>query len=353
MIPAVRLPYLLRAGLGAFAIFYSVAAGARIEPIAGGTQTAAGAPASEVKLTEPFAVSFDSKGNWYICEYKGQRILRVNKDGSTTVVAGTGTAGFSGDGGPAVQAQLKDPHGIVITKDDQMYIADTLNHRVRRLNLKTGKIDTVAGTGEAGFSGDGGPAAKAQFNGTFGIDLSADERKLYVADLNNRRVRAIDLRSGIVSTVAGNGAAGVPADGAKAAESPLMDPRAVAADAKGNLYILERRGNALRVVDRDGKIRTLVGPGTVKPDMNGPKHLTVDRKGRVVIADAENHLIRRYDPATRQLTTIAGTGAKGNKVIAGDPLHSELNRPHGVTVDRNGVLYITDSYNHRILRLTE
>jgi streptogramin lyase len=130
-----------------------------------------------------------------------------------------------------------------------------------------------------------------------------------------------------------------------------VDPRAVAADSKGNVYILERNGNALRVVDRAGKIRTLIRPGSIQPDLKGPKHLCVDRRDNVIIADAENHLIRRFDVRTGITTTIAGTGAKGSKVVEDDPLRTELNRPHGVFVNRAGELYISDSYNHRILKM--
>ena len=209
----------------------------------------------------------------------------------------------------------------------------------------------VAGTGKAGFSGDGGPGDKAEFNGTFAIDLDRKGTWLYVVDLQNRRVRVVDLKSGIVRTFAGNGSQGAPEDGADAAASPLVDPRAVAVDSKGNLYILERRGNALRVVDRTGKIRTLIGPGKGALTMNGPKHLCVDAKDDVIIADAENHRILKYTPRDGAVTVIAGTGQKGDRIDPADPLRTELSRPHGVYVDRSGDLYVTDSYNHRILKM--
>jgi sugar lactone lactonase YvrE len=323
-----------------------------VEQIAGGGESPAGAPALQVKLIEPFAVAFDSRGNWYICEYKGERIIRVDTHGKTSPFAGTGIVGHSGDGGRASSAAFHDPHGIVIGKDQKLYVADTLNHAIRRIDLKSGSVENLAGTGEAGYNGDGGPGDRAKFNGTFGLDLNQKGDKLYVADLNNRRVRMIDLKSGIVSTIAGTGESGVPADGADAAESPLVDPRAVAVDSKGNVYILERRGNALRVVNTSGKIRTIIGPDTVKPAMNGPKHLCVDAKDRVIIADSENHLLRMYDPGRKGLITIAGTGAMGTKLVANDPLKTELNRPHGVTPGPNGDLYVADSYNHRILRIS-
>ena len=321
----------------------------------GAENTALGA-----KFVEPFAVAFDKQGNWYVCEHKGERIVRIDPSGRATVMAGTGQEGNSGDGGPANQAKMLDPHGIVITPDQQMYVADTRNHTIRRINLKTGIISNVAGTGKAGYSGDGGPATKAEFNGTFAIDVDPGGHNLYVADLGNRRVRRIDLKSGIVTSIAGNGEKGVPKDGADAATSPLVDPRAVAADSKGNVYILERGGNALRVVDKQGKIRTLIAPAnsasdpaiTVAPDLNGPKHLCMDRHDNVIIADAENNLVRKYDPKTGKTVTIAGTGQPGMAIVASDPLKTQVHRPHGVFVHPSGALYISDSYNHRILKMT-
>src|SRR5262245_2486015 len=307
------------------------------------------------KFVEPFAVAFDKQGNWYVCEHKGERIVRFDRAGKSSVEAGTGQTGYSGDGGKANQETLFDPHGIVITADQQMYVADTRNHTVRKIDLKTGFISTVAGTGKAGYSGDGGPATKAEFDGTFAIDVDPTGRNLYVADLGNKRVRRIDLKSGVITTIAGNGEKGVPQDGADAPASPLADPRAVAADSKGNVYILERGGNALRVVDRKGKIRTLIAPAaamTVVPDLNGPKHLCVDRSDNVIIADAENNLVRRYDPKTGKTVTIAGTGQPGKEIVTSDPLKTQVSRPHGVFVHPSGALYISDSYNHRILKLT-
>ena len=320
---------------------------ATIEVVAGaGAATAA----FRVKLGEPFGVAFGSKGVWYICEHTGQKITSIGPKGVDDRFAGTGKSGYLGDGGPARDALFYDPHGLVIA-GNQMYVADTLNNRVRGIDLAKGTITTVAGTGERGFSGDGGPAVKATFNGTYGIAAAPKERKLYIADLSNRRIRMVDLRTGIVTTIAGNGTSAVPVDGAVAAESPLTEPRAVAADSKGNVYIIERRGNALRMVDRRGTIRTLISPGTVKPDLNGPKHLEVDRAGNVIIADTENYLIRKFDPASRTMTTLAGTGQAGDHVDPADPLKTQLKRPHGVFVHSSGDIYISDSDNHRVLRL--
>lgn len=293
-------------------------------------------------MNEPFGVAFDRAGNWYVVEHKGQRILRVTPSAKVSVFAGTGEVGRTGDNGPASQARFFDPHGIVITRNSAwMYVADTRNHLIRRIDMKRGTITTIAGTGAEGFSGDGGPALHATFKGTFGIALSPDDKALYIADLGNKRVRKLDLRTRIITTVAGG------------ESNKLTDPRAVVVDSKGRVYILERNGNALRVLDRDGTLRTVASPENMSPPMKGPKHIAVDAKDRVIIADAEVHYIRRYDPATGRTEIIAGTGAKGDTVVSADPLRTQLNRPHGVFVTRRGEIYIVDSYNHRILKMTE
>jgi sugar lactone lactonase YvrE len=155
----------------------------------------------------------------------------------------------------------------------------------------------------------------------------------------------------MITTLAGNGTRGVPEDGAAATESPLIDPRAVAVDGRENVYILERGGNALRVVGSDGKIKTLIGPHAVTAPLNGPKDLCVDRDGTIVIADAENNLVRRFDLKSSTLSTIVGTGQKGDRLVPTDPLATEVFRPHGVRMGPGGDLIITDSYNHRVLRL--
>ena len=329
---------------------------ARIECLAGCESGPLGGPAVKAKLIEPFGVAFDKAGSLYVCEYRGHRITRVSPSGNISLFAGTGEAGYGGDGGPAARALFNEPHGLAIV-DRQMYVADTRNQRIRKIDLKSGTITTIAGTGKAGFSGDGGPAINAEFNGVFAIAVNKEGNKIYVADLGNRRIRFLDLRSGTIMTVAGNGAEGVPSDGSDAASSPLVDPRAVALDAKGNLYILERRGDALRVVGPRGKIRTLIGPAARdnpprEPKLNGPKHLCADLDDNVIIADSENHLIRKYFPNEGKTLTIAGTGEKGARLVPQDPVKSQLNRPHGVYVHPSGSLYISDSDNNRILKMT-
>lgn len=328
----------------------------------GGTADANGVPATQAKLDGPFGVDFDSAGNMYIVEIAGHRVLKVDPQGKLTKIGGTGEKGGGGDGGPALAAQFNGMHSLAIGRTGEIYVADTWNSRVRKIDPKTGIITAFAGTGVKGDSGEGGPAVKAQFGDIYCVALDPAKERLYLTDLDDRRIRVVELKTGIVSLVAGNGSKGVPADGADAKTAPLVDPRAMAVDAQGNVYVLERSGNALRVVDSSGKIRTVVGTGKKGAEgdggdarvatLNGPKHLCIDREGNVIIADTENHLIRRYLPSNGKIMRIAGTGRKGTAGVGGPPEQAEFNQPHGVLVHATtGVLYITDSSNNRILRI--
>jgi sugar lactone lactonase YvrE len=308
-----------------------------VEHVAGGGAGAPGVSAKEIKFVEPFGIAFDKAGNSYVIEFKGSRLIKLDPKGRTSLLLG--------------ENDLHEPHGLLINRAQQLFIADTHNNRVQRIDLKSGRRETIAGNGENGYSGDGGPATKAAFNGIFAIDLNPQGDRLYITDLTNRRIRVVNLKSGIVNTLAGNGQSATPADDSVAADGPLVDPRATASDDRGNVYILERRGNALRVVDKSGRIRTLIKPGDIAPDLNGPKHLCIDKAGDVIIADAENHLVRKYIVSSGRTIKIAGTGVKGDRIAADDPLQTQLNRPHGVYAHSDGYLYITDSYNHRILRM--
>jgi len=351
-----------------FAITLDVLQAGQLSLIAGGGTKASG-PATECRLADPFAVGFDSSGNTFLCEMTNHRILKIDAAGVLTTIGGNGK-GSSGDGGPATQAQFNGPHNIAVARNGDIYVADTWNWKVRRIDTKTSIVSTFAGTGTRGYSGDGGAADKAEFSGTYSIAFDEKQENLYVADLENRRVRAISLgsislRAGTVTTgkirlVAGNGQKGVPTDGSDAASSPLFDPRAVAVAKSGDVYILERGGNALRVVDTKGKIRTVVGTGkagglsdTTNPleaTLKGPKHLCVDKDDNVLIADSDNHAIRKFLPRENKLVLAAGTGQRG-KALSTDPLKTELNQPHGVEVDAKGRIYIADSSNGRVLRI--
>lgn len=310
-------------------------------------------------LSEPFGVDFDKAGRTYIVEM-ANRVSVLDAKGALRILAGNGVKGFAGDGGPAAQALLSGPHHLLLGPDGALYVADTWNYCVRRIDLKTETITRVAGTGVKGMSGDGGPASQAEFGGIYSIAFQGG--RLYACDLDNRRVRAVDLKTGIVMTVAGNGERGVPKDGEDARSQPLVDPRAIALDGKGNLYICERGGHALRVVDPSGRIRTVAGIGqrgfsgdggpALQARFDGPKHIFVEKNDDVLIADTENHVIRRYSPKDGKVTRVAGTGTKGSAGLGGPASSLELNRPHGAVVHPvTGAIYISDSDNHRVLRI--
>ena len=321
--------------------------------VAGGSADRVGLPAAQAKVKEPFGVEFDRAGNLFIVEMAaGNRLLRVDAQGTLTHVAGLPTAGDAGDGGPALAAQFNGPHNLAVLPNGNVLIADTWNGRVRQVDVAAGRVTTVPGYGV--------PAAQGKANGPYCIALDFTGTQLFIADL--RRVQALDLKTGKLRLVAGNGEKGIPVDGARATEAPLVDPRAAAVDRRGNVYILERNGHALRVVTPDGKIRTVVnaagkkgatgdGGDALLATMSGPKHLCVDLDDTILIADAENHLVRRYVPATGKILRVAGTGKKGTAGLGGPPEQCELARPHGVTVHADGTLYITDSYNDRILKI--
>ena len=333
--------------------------------VAGGGDGPDGSMATEAKVVQPFAVDFAADGSMLFVEMAGgERLRRVAPDGTLTTLAGTGKRGDAGDGGPGPKAQFNGMHNLIVGPDGSVYLADSFNARIRRYDPKAGTVTNFAGTDKKGFGGDGGPARNAQFGETICIAFGPGAKTMYVADIRNRRVRAIDMQTGTVTTFAGNGEKGVPKDGEPAKDQPLVDPRAVAADAKGNVYILERSGHALRVVAPDGTIRTVAGTGqkgiggdggpALKASLNGPKFVAIDRDGSVLIADTENHQIRRYIPGKETMKLVAGTGKRGTAGVGGDPLKLEMAQPHGVTTHpTTGEITIADSSNGRILKIVK
>jgi sugar lactone lactonase YvrE len=253
-------------------------------------------------------------------------------------------------------------HSLAVGHDGLLYLADTWNNRVRILDPNSGAVRAFAGTGgKKAYAGDDGPALKAKFSGVFCVAFDFQGNKLAVTDLDNRRIRVVEMKPARVVLAAGNGQRGVPEDGADAKAAPLIDPRAACFDRQGNLYILERGGHALRVVDAQGKVRTVVGVSgkagntgdgddARKATLNGPKHLCVDLDDNVIVADTANHVIRKYLPKENKIVRLAGTGKKGSSGAGGEPLKVSFNEPHGVYVSPAGVLYIVDSMNHRVFR---
>jgi hypothetical protein len=331
----------------------------RVILVAGGPEDGTHRALGGAGLNHPFGAALDRSGNLFIVEEMANRVHKVDARGMVTVYAGTGSKGDGGDGGPATAAVLNNPHHLAFAPGnfDDLLVTDTLNGRIRKID-RAGIITTIAGSTK-GFGGDGGPATQAQFSSIFAMAFAGDT--MYLADLGNRRIRSVNLRTGMTATVAGNGEKGVPPDGADARQAPLLDPRAVAADSQGNVYIVERNGHVLRVVDRAGKIRTVAGTGqkgaggdggpALSASFNGPKHVTVDGNDDVLITDTENHVIRKYLPREGRVVLVAGNYKQGSDGVGGPPDQVSLNRPHGVFVAPDGSLYISDSENQRVLRL--
>jgi hypothetical protein len=332
-------------------LFCGLLGAATIEKVAGGDQPLGG-PANVTSIDKPMGVVLDHNGNWYIAEWHRNRIIKVDTRGITSIFAGTGDAGYGGDGGPAIKASFGLPHDTVIA-NDILYFADVQNSAIRAIDLKTGIITTVAGTGVKGYSGDGGPAKEAKFDFPVGVSLSPDGKRLYIADMNGGRVRMVTLATGIVTPIAGNGTKGVPEEGGVALGCPLVGPRGTREDSKGNLYILEQGGNALRVINKEGRIHTILGPG-IEPALNQPKEAVIDRKGDLIFLDSQHGMVRKYSPATGKTSVVVGTGENGNRLVPNDPLQTQLNQPHFLYLDpASGDLYIADCFNDRVLRLRE
>ena len=316
-----------------------------------------GGPADAAQLDVPEGVAVDGSGNLYIADKLNNRIRRVDISGIITTIVGTGVRGFRGDGGPAIAAQLNLPGKIAVDSAGNLYIADSFNHRVRRVD-RFGNISTIAGTGGEGYSGDGGPAIAAQLNYPQGLALDG-AGNLYIADSGNGRIRRVDA-SGAIRTIAGTGEEGSSGDGGPAIAAQLNYPQGLALDGAGNLYIADSGNGRIRRVDASGAIRTIAGTGeegssgdggpAVAAQLKFPSGVAVDSSGNVYIADWGNHRIRRID-SSGTITTIAGTGGSGSSGDGGPAVAAQLNLPQGVAADGNGNLYIADTENHRIRRV--
>ena len=230
-----------------------------IDRVAGNPSAADdGIPAREASLARPWDVAVGMSGSFYIADWRDNRIRKVDAAGTITTVAGTGSYGFSGDGGPAVNAQLEGPRGVAADRSGNIYIADTYNHRVRKVDA-AGTITTVAGTGSRGYSGDGGPAVNARLRYPCGVAVDGSGN-LYIVDTDNHRVRKVDA-AGTITTVAGSESSGFSGDGGPAVSARLQYPRGVAVDGVGSLYIADTRNHRIRKVDAAGIITTVAGSG--------------------------------------------------------------------------------------------
>ncbi|MEQ1796063.1 MAG: hypothetical protein ABL970_17960 [Nitrospira sp.] len=374
-----------------------------------------GCPASQANLNEPKGLAIDGQGHLFVADSENHVVRRVDCGTGliTTVVGGapegapqapqmgqadpvydeevdplaetshktteqftqqtdlSGTVRYlvgvaapkryGGDGGPATEAMLNFPTAVAVDAQGHLYIADTMNHRVRRVDAQTGIITTIAGTGQARFSGDGGPADRAALNEPAALAIDA-QGQLYIADQSNNRVRAVDLKTGMIRTVAGTGSAAYDGDGKPATESTLAGPSGLAV-AGGTLYIADTFNSRIRSVDLStGMIATAAGDGGSyryqSPDdppsasVSRPSGIALDRGGNLFLTDSDSHLIRRWDRATGLVTRIAGIGFASSNGDGGAALEAGLSYPFGIVADGERTLLIADTFNHRIRALS-
>jgi hypothetical protein len=317
-----------------------------------------GGPATDAAIGHPRGIAVERDGGYLFAEPFNGTVRQVSPDGTITTVAGNDVAGSGGDGGPATGARLDDVHGVAVMPDGGFVIADTNNNRIRRV-WPDGTITTVVGTGTYGFAGDGGPATAAEIAAPRGI-ASLPDGTLLIPDTENDRIRLVRL-DGTISTVAGTGNEGFSGDGGPATAADLNLPFGVAPMPGGGFLIADAANHRVRRVWPDGTITTVAGTGVagyggdggdaVDAEMTPPINLAPMPDGGFVFADTDNHRVRRVWP-DRTITTIAGTGAPGFSGDGGPAVDAELQQPKAVAVTRTGAILVGDSANDRV-RLVE
>lgn len=317
---------------------------------------------SDRQVNNPYGLVIGPDGALYFCDLDNQRIRRLDLSTRRTLtIAGNGQKGYAGDGAPATDASLNMPHEIQFDSAGHLYIAERDNHVVRKVDARSGTISTFAGTGRAGFAGDGGPASRAELRQPHSIAVDPDRRFLLICDIGNHRIRRVEFATGVIDTFAGTGERQPTPDGAPLKGAPLNGPRTMAFDSAGDLYVALREGNAIYRVDRKASsLHHVAGTGQQGYSgdggparlarLAGPKGLAWS-SGSLYVADTENHVIRRIELETGIIRTVLGTGQRGDGPEP-DPRRCALARPHGVFVDARGVLYVGDSEAHRIRTLS-
>jgi sugar lactone lactonase YvrE len=316
-------------------------------------------------------VLFGPDGGLHWCDLGSERVIRLDLNSRRlAIIAGNGTTGYSGDGGPATSAQLAQPHEIRFDSRGDLYIVERMNHVVRRVDMRTKIITTVACTGAKGYDGDGGAATAAPMNEPHSIVFDAADN-LYICDIYNHRVRKVDPATGIITTFAGTG----ERTPAPVADGPLTTslpgPRSIDIAPDGTMYLTLRDGNAVFAMDvAAGRVQRVAGSGAIgyagdggaalaasfgstafPPQVAGPKGIAYGPDRTLYVVDSENHAVRKVALTTGTIATVIGTGEPGDGPD-GDPLRCRLNRPHGIFV-QHGVVYIGDTENHRIRALQE
>lgn len=319
--------------------------------------------ATNVNMGQTFGVEIGPDEALYVTEVLNHRVWRVDlKTGGAEVVAGNGTRGYSGDGGPATKAQLNEPYEVRFDRDGNMYFVEMQNHIVRRVDRKTGTISTLAGTGKQGFSGDRGPANKAQFSDPHSIALD-DLGGLYVADIGNHRIRRVDLNTGVVDSIAGNGEKQLPIAGQPAQGKAVFGPRALFVTDR-TLWVALREGHSVWKLDLDrGTWQHIAGTGqqgftgdrgpAQDATFNGPKGIAMGPGQQLYVVDTENMAIRQIDLSSGTIMTVAGMGPQhaGAGGDGGPPTQAQMNRPHGVCVSKDNLIYVGDTLNHKVRRI--
>ena len=318
-----------------------------------------GLPATSAQLEQPRDVDVASDGTVYVTDTRSHRIRRIGNDGVISAFAGTGEPSVegepSGDGGPATAATMTWPHDVAVDHATGIvYIADSNNHRIRAVGLD-GTISTVAGTGVRGDSGDGGPATQAEFRNPKGVDVAG--RTLYVADTRNHRIRAVDLDTGIITTIAGKGTPGFTGDGGPATEAMLDGPQRLhVGGPAGEVFVADSRNHRIRRIDVHGTITTVVGTGVAGSSGDGgpatgatisnPKGLVVDGETDLYLSDSSSHRVRHVDLVTGTIRALAGTGERGWAGDGGRAADARLYDPRGLALDPAGALLIADMLNN-------
>jgi sugar lactone lactonase YvrE len=313
-----------------------------------------------VPLILPSAIVFDAAGNLYFAETGNHVVRKIDTTGSITTIAGNGTQGFSGDAGPATSATLDSPQGLALDTTNNLYIADTHNHRIRKLNLTTGTLTTIAGSAP-GFSGDKSLATSAQLNLPTALALDASNN-LYLADTGNHRIRKITASTGIITTIAGTGIQGFAGDIGPAISAAVDSPTGLALDASNNLYLADTHNHRIRkITAATGIITTIAGNGA--PGFSGdttaaaaatlalPHGITIDHAGNLYLADTANHRIRRIDATTGIITTVAGDGTQAFAGDGGPAIAASLDGPRNTAVSPSTLLTLSDTGNQRIRQL--
>jgi sugar lactone lactonase YvrE len=324
--------------------------------------TGDGGAATAATLSGPGGVSIASNGDIYFADTGNNSIRKVAAaTGIISTVAGNGSAGFSGDGGLATAAGIKTPEDVFVASNGDLYIADTGHNRIRKVTAATGIISTVAGSGSPGSTGDGGAATSAKLSTPDGIVVAANG-DFYIDDRGNNRVRKVTAATGIISAFAGTGTAGYSGDGAAATLAKLSSPEGIALAVNGDVYIADAVNNVVRkVTAATGIITTYAGTGTAgstgdggaatSARLSGPKAVRLNAAGDLYIADTVNNKIRLVT-AAGIISTVAGTGTAGSAGDGGSPTSAQLNAPGGIAVSSTGVYYISDSGNNKIRKVS-